>query len=154
MSTNKSTKSSSAATKSAGQKSAGQSKATRKKGVKKVTRRNISSVVFHILATFNNTKIVATDNHGNVIKFSSAGGCNFKGSRKSTPYASSTAAEIVARYIQENYSIMDVEIRIKGPGPGREAAIRAIASIHKVKTVVDVTPLAHNGVRAKKRRRV
>lgn len=108
----------------------------------------------HIFATFNNTIITITDMKGNTIAWSSAGKSGFKGSRKSTPYAARVASQNAARDAQDN-GMQEVEVIVKGPGPGREAAIRALqASGMKVKSIEDVTPVPHNGCRPPKKRRV
>ena len=117
-------------------------------------RKSIPRGQAHIQATFNNTIITLTDPNGNVIAWGSAGGQGFKGSRKSTPYAAQVAAEAAARKAME-HGLRQVEVLVKGPGSGREAAIRALqAAGLTVTSIVDVTPLPHNGVRPPKRRRV
>lgn len=108
----------------------------------------------HIYATFNNTIVTITDTNGNAISWASAGSSGFKGSRKSTPYAARLASQNAARVAQEN-GMQEVDVIVKGPGPGREQAIRALqASGLKVKSIRDVTPVPHNGCRPKKKRRV
>jgi small subunit ribosomal protein S11 len=108
----------------------------------------------HIYATFNNTTVSMTDQSGNVISWASAGTSGFKGSRKSTPYAARVAAQTAAETAQE-HGMQEVDVFLRGPGPGREAAIRAIqASGVKVRSITDETPVPHNGVRPPKRRRV
>src|SRR5947209_15752000 len=108
----------------------------------------------HIQATFNNTIVTLTDPNGNVISWSSAGGQGFKGSRKSTPYAAQVTAESAARKAME-HGLRQIEVFVKGPGSGREAAIRALqAAGLTITSIVDVTPIPHNGVRPPKRRRV
>ncbi len=108
----------------------------------------------HIQATFNNTVITLTDPKGNSIGWSSAGTVGFKGSRKSTPYAAQVAAQQAARLAQES-GMRELDVYIKGPGPGREAAIRSLQSAGLVvKSITDVTPIPHNGCRPPKRRRV
>ena len=108
----------------------------------------------HIFATFNNTIVSMTDQSGNVITWASAGTSGFKGSRKSTPYAARMAAQTAAEASQQ-HGMKEVDVFIKGPGPGREAAIRAIqGSGLKVRSITDVTPIPHNGVRPPKKRRV
>ena len=117
-------------------------------------RRNIPRGQAHIQATFNNTVITITDLQGNAIAWSSAGTVGFKGSRKSTPYAAQLAGEQVARTAQEN-GVREIEVFIKGPGPGREAAIRSLQGAGLVvRSITDVTPIPHNGCRPPKRRRV
>ncbi len=122
--------------------------------VKKKERKNITSGVAHVNATFNNTMITIADVQGNTIAWSSAGGMGFKGSRKSTPYAAQMAAEDAGRKAQEHgMKVLDVEV--KGPGSGRESALRALQAVGFTITAIrDVTPIPHNGCRAPKRRRV
>ncbi len=128
--------------------------AIQKRVAKKKVKKNISSGVAHIAATFNNTIVTITDVSGNVISWSSAGACGFKGSRKSTPFAAQLAAESAARKAQE-HGMRTVQVFIKGPGSGRESAIRALQSAgFKVSLIRDVTPIPHNGCRPPKRRRV
>ena len=125
-----------------------------KRGGKKKEKKNIPNGVVHINATFNNTIVTFTDLSGNVISWASAGMAGFKGSRKSTPFAAQRAAEIAARAAQEN-GMRTVGILVKGPGAGRESAMRAInAAGFKVTFIRDVTPIPHNGCRPPKRRRV
>ena len=117
-------------------------------------RKNISSGVAHVNATFNNTMVTITDAQGNAISWSSAGMMGFKGSRKSTPYAAQMAAEDAGRKAME-HGVRTVEVEVKGPGSGRESALRALQSVgFTVTTIRDVTPIPHNGVRPPKRRRV
>jgi small subunit ribosomal protein S11 len=117
-------------------------------------KRNIPRGQAHIQATFNNTIITIADPHGNTIGWASAGTAGFKGSRKSTPYAAQLAAQQAARVAQDN-GMREVDIFVKGPGPGREAAIRSLQSAGLVVTsITDVTPIPHNGCRPPKRRRV
>jgi small subunit ribosomal protein S11 len=117
-------------------------------------KRNIPRGQAHIQATFNNTIITLTDPHGNTIAWASAGTAGFKGSRKSTPYAAQLAAQQAARSAQDN-GMREVDIYVKGPGPGREAAIRSLqAAGLVVRSITDVTPIPHNGCRPPKRRRV
>jgi len=121
--------------------------------VKKV-RRNIQSGTAHIQSTFNNTIVTITDVAGNVVAWSSAGSKGFKGSRKSTPFAAQLAAEEAARKAQE-CGIQSLGVYVKGPGAGREAALRALAAAgFKITLIRDVTPVPHNGCRPPKRRRV
>ncbi len=128
-------------------------KATGRRAVKKVVK-NIPYGQAHIHATFNNTIVSMTDQLGNVVAWSSAGTTGFKGSRKSTPYAARMAAQTASEAAQ-SHGMQEVDVFIKGPGPGREAAIRAIqGSGLKVRSITDVTPIPHNGVRPPKRRRV
>ncbi|WP_407050662.1 30S ribosomal protein S11 [Methyloraptor flagellatus] len=122
--------------------------------VRRRERKNISSGVAHVNATFNNTMVTITDAQGNTIAWSSAGALGFKGSRKSTPYAAQIAAEDAARKAQE-HGMRTVEVEIRGPGLGRESALRALqASGFMVTSIRDVTPIPHNGCRPRKRRRV
>lgn len=120
---------------------------------KKVTRM-VPKGVAHIYATFNNTIVTITDLNGNTVAWASAGGAGFKGSRKSTPYAARLASQNACRVAQD-HGMQEVEIVVKGPGPGREQAIRSIqASGIKVTAIKDVTPVPHNGCRPPKKRRV
>jgi small subunit ribosomal protein S11 len=122
--------------------------------VKRRERKNISSGVAHVSATFNNTKITITDAQGNTIAWSSAGGQGFKGSRKSTPYAAQMAAEDVGRKAME-HGMKTLEVQVKGPGSGRESALRALQAVgFQITAIRDVTPIPHNGCRPPKRRRV
>ncbi len=121
---------------------------------RKKARKMVPRGVAHIYATFNNTIVTITDPKGNTISWSSAGGAGFKGSRKSTPYAARLAAQNAARVAQDN-GMQEVEAIVKGPGPGREAAVRALqASGLRVTAIQDVTPVPHNGCRPPKKRRV
>ena len=125
-----------------------------KPGGRKRVKKNIPKGVAHIQATFNNTIVTITDPNGNAVCWSSAGKRGFKGSRKSTPFAAQLAAENAAKEAQE-HGMRTVAVLVKGPGAGREAALRALASAGlKVTTIRDVTPVPHNGCRAPKRRRV
>ena len=125
-----------------------------KPGGRKRVKKNIPKGVAHIQATFNNTIVTITDPNGNAVCWSSAGKRAFKGSRKSTPFAAQLAAENAAKEAQE-HGMRTVSVLVKGPGAGREAALRALASAGlKVTTIRDVTPVPHNGCRAPKRRRV
>jgi len=121
---------------------------------KKRERKNIPIGQAHIKSTFNNTIITITDNDGNVISWESAGSVGFKGSRKSTPFAAQMAAESAAKKAQE-YGVKKVKVFVKGPGSGRETAIRSMQAAGLETTgVIDITPIPHNGCRQKKRRRV
>ncbi len=122
--------------------------------VRRSERKNISSGVVHVNASFNNTMITITDAQGNTISWQSAGGMGFKGSRKSTPYAAQVAAEDAARKAQE-HGMKTVEVNVRGPGSGRESALRALqAAGLTVTSIRDTTPIPHNGCRPPKRRRV
>ncbi len=121
---------------------------------KKKERKNISNGIAHIQATFNNTMITITDVSGNTLAWSSSGAQGFKGSRKSTPFAAQVAAEDAAKKAME-HGVRSVEVYVKGPGSGREAALRALqAAGFNVTVIQDVTPIPHNGCRPPKRRRV
>jgi small subunit ribosomal protein S11 len=121
---------------------------------KKKERKNVLNGVAHIQSTFNNTIITITDMNGNVLAWSSAGSQGFKGSRKSTPFAAQMAAENAAKKAQE-HGVQNIEVYVKGPGAGREAALRALqAAGFSVSLIRDVTPIPHNGCRPPKRRRV
>ena len=122
--------------------------------VRRRERKNITSGVAHVNATFNNTMITITDAQGNSIAWSSAGSQGFKGSRKSTPYAAQMAAEDAGRKAQE-HGVKTLEVEVKGPGSGRESALRALQAVGFTITAIrDVTPIPHNGCRPRKRRRV
>ena len=121
---------------------------------RKKERKNITSGVAHVAATFNNTMITITDAQGNAIAWSSSGSQGFKGSRKSTPYAAQMAAEDAGRKAQE-HGMKTIEVEVQGPGSGRESALRALAAVGlNITSIRDVTPMAHNGCRPPKRRRV
>jgi small subunit ribosomal protein S11 len=122
--------------------------------IRRRERKNISSGVAHVSATFNNTMITITDAQGNTIAWSSAGSQGFKGSRKSTPFAAQMAAESAGRKAQE-HGVQTLEVHVKGPGSGRESALRALQNVGFMITAIrDVTPIPHNGCRPPKRRRV
>jgi small subunit ribosomal protein S11 len=128
--------------------------ANAKKIVKAKHAKNIASGIANILATFNNTQVTITDAQGNLIGWSSAGRVGFKGSRKSTAYAAQQVAQDAARQAMA-HGMKEVEIRVKGPGSGRESAIRALQAIGlEISTIKDVTPVPHNGCRPRKKRRV
>ena len=117
-------------------------------------RKNITSGVAHVSATFNNTMITITDAQGNAISWSSAGSQGFRGSRKSTPYAAQVAAEDAGRKAME-HGVKTLEVEVKGPGSGRESALRALQTTgFSITSIRDVTPIPHNGCRPRKRRRV
>jgi small subunit ribosomal protein S11 len=121
---------------------------------KKVEKKNVANGIVHIQATFNNTIVTITDISGNVISWATAGGQGFKGSRKSTPFAASIAAESAAKKAQE-HGMRSIEVRVNGPGSGRESALRALQTAGLTVTMIkDVTPVPHNGCRPPKRRRV
>ena len=127
---------------------------TKRVGRKKKERKNIQDAIAHIQSTFNNTIITITDVSGNTLAWSSSGCQGFKGSRKSTPFAAQLAAEAVARKVLE-YGVKNLEVYVKGPGSGREAALRALQVMgFNIKLIRDVTPIPHNGCRPPKRRRV
>lgn len=129
-------------------------KTTVKKGGKKKVKKNIASGIAHIQSTFNNTIVTITDLNGNVVSWSTAGAKGFKGSRKSTPFAAQLAAEDAARAAQDS-GMKTVAIFVKGPGAGRESALRAFQNVGmRVTLIRDVTPIPHNGCRPPKRRRV
>ncbi|RMD46335.1 MAG: 30S ribosomal protein S11 [Alphaproteobacteria bacterium] len=122
--------------------------------VRRKERKNIATGIAHVDATFNNTKILISDQQGNAIAWSSAGAVGFKGSRKSTPYAAQLAAEDVARKAQE-HGVRTLSVEVKGPGSGRESALRALAAAgFTITSIRDVTPIPHNGCRPPKKRRV
>ena len=125
-------------------------KVSRKRRVKK----NIETLIVHIHSTFNNTIVMITDSHGNALAWSSAGALGFRGSRKSTPFAAQMAAEAATKVAME-HGLRTVDVTVKGPGSGREAAIRSLqAAGLEVTAIRDVTPVPHNGCRPPKRRRV
>ncbi len=129
-------------------------KAAKGQRVKKKVKKNIVSGVAHVNSTFNNTMVTISDAQGNVISWSSSGLMGFKGSRKSTPYAAQMAAEDAGRKAQE-HGVKDVEVWVKGPGSGRESALRALSTIgFNIRSIKDITPVPHNGCRPRKRRRV
>lgn len=122
--------------------------------VRRRERKNIASGVAHVNASFNNTMITITDAQGNAISWSSAGMMGFKGSRKSTPYAAQMAAEDAANKARE-HGMRTIEVEVRGPGSGRESALRALQSAgFQITSIRDVTPIPHNGCRPRKRRRV
>ncbi len=122
--------------------------------IKRRDKKNISSGVVHVNASFNNTMITITDAQGNTISWSSAGAMGFKGSRKSTPYAAQVAADDAGKKAAE-HGVRTIEVEIKGPGSGRESALRALAAVgFTITSIRDVTSIPHNGVRPSKRRRV
>ena len=129
-------------------------KDTKKVVKKRRERKNIEKGAVHIAATFNNTIVTITDVNGNAISWASAGGLGFKGSRKSTPFAAQSASETAAKAAME-HGLKSVEVYVKGPGSGRESAIRALEAVGlQITMIKDVTPIPHNGCRPPKRRRV
>ena len=122
--------------------------------VRKKVKKNVAEGVVHVHASFNNTIITITDRLGNALAWATSGGQGFKGSRKSTPFAAQVAAESAGRVAME-YGVKNLEVRIKGPGPGRESAVRALHGLGiKITAISDVTPVPHNGCRPPKRRRI
>jgi len=124
------------------------------KGGRRKARRSVTRGIAHIKATFNNTLITITDTSGETLAWASAGTCGFKGTRKSTPFAAQRAAEAVAQAARK-FGVTELEVRVKGPGSGRESAITALqAAGMRIQSIEDVTPLPHNGCRPPKKRRV
>ena len=121
---------------------------------RKKAKKNVSDGIAHVHASFNNTIITITDRQGNALSWASSGGAGFKGSRKSTPFAAQVAAEAAGRAAQE-CGIKNLEVEIKGPGPGRESSVRALNALGiKILQIQDVTPIPHNGCRPPKKRRI
>ena len=121
---------------------------------RKKAKRQVTDAIAHVHASFNNTIVTITDRQGNTLSWATSGGCGFRGSRKSTPFAAQVAAERAGTAAQE-YGVKSVEVRVRGPGPGRESAVRALNSAGlKVTSIEDVTPIPHNGCRPPKKRRV
>jgi small subunit ribosomal protein S11 len=122
--------------------------------VRKKVKKSVSDGIAHVHASFNNTIITITDRQGNALSWATSGGAGFKGSRKSTPFAAQVAAESAGRVALE-YGIKTLEVRIKGPGPGRESSVRALNALGiKISSISDITPVPHNGCRPPKRRRI
>ena len=127
--------------------------ATATKARKKV-KKSISDGIAHVHATFNNTIITITDRQGNALAWATAGGSGFRGSRKSTPFAAQVAAETAGETAKQ-FGLKNLDVHVKGPGPGRESAVRALNNIgYKITNIIDVTPIPHNGCRPPKKRRV
>lgn len=123
-------------------------------GVKRRTKRIISDVIVHVYASFNNTLITVTDIKGNTLSWATAGGCGFRGSRKSTPFAGQVAAGKAIQKARELYAVESAEVRIYGPGPGRDASVRAVRDFVQITAIMDITGIPFNGCRAPKQRRV
>ncbi len=122
--------------------------------VRKKVKKNVAEGIAHVHASFNNTIVTITDRQGNALAWSTSGANGFKGSRKSTPFAAQVAAEQVGKAAQE-FGVKNLEVRIKGPGPGRESAVRALnAAGFKITSISDITPVPHNGCRPPKKRRI
>ena len=121
---------------------------------RKKVKKTVVDAIAHIHASFNNTIITITDRQGNALSWATAGGCGFRGSRKSTPFAAQVAAEKAGNVAKE-YGVKNVEVRVRGPGPGRESAVRALNAVgFRITFIADVTPIPHNGCRPPKKRRV
>jgi len=121
---------------------------------RKKVKKNVAEGIAHVHASFNNTIVTITDRQGNALSWATSGHAGFKGSRKSTPFAAQVAAERAGRAAQE-CGVKNIEVRIKGPGPGRESAVRSLNALgYKVLNIIDVTPIPHNGCRPPKKRRV
>jgi small subunit ribosomal protein S11 len=128
--------------------------ATASARVRKKVKKNVSDGIAHVHASFNNTIITITDRQGNALSWATSGGAGFKGSRKSTPFAAQVAAEAAGRVAQE-CGIKNLDVRITGPGPGRESSVRALNALGiKILSIADITPVPHNGCRPPKRRRI
>lgn len=122
---------------------------------RKKVKRQISDGIAHIYSSFNNTIVTITDVQGNAVSWTSSANCGYRGSRKSTPYAAGEAAQKAGQAVVDNYGMKNIQVRVKGPGPGRESAVRALhAAGLKIVSITDVTPIPHNGCRAPKKRRV
>jgi len=127
---------------------------TATKSTKKKVKKTVTEGIAHVHASFNNTIITITDRHGNTVCWATAGGSGFRGSRKSTPFAAQVAADKAGRTAQE-HGMKNLEVRVNGPGPGRESAVRALNHAgFEISNITDVTPIPHNGCRPPKRRRV
>jgi small subunit ribosomal protein S11 len=124
------------------------------RNVKKKVKKSVSDGVAHVHASFNNTIITITDRQGNTLAWATSGGSGFRGSRKSTPFAAQVAADRVGEKVKE-YGLKNLDVNVKGPGPGRESAVRALNNAgFKITSISDVTPIPHNGCRPPKKRRV
>ena len=134
-----------------------QHKEKRRKKIKKKKKKgkkHVVDAIAHIHASFNNTIITITDRQGNTLSWATSGGCGFRGSRKSTPFAAQVASDKAGRAAQE-FGVKNVDVRVRGPGPGRESAVRALNALGmQIKNIEDVTPIPHNGCRPPKKRRV
>ena len=123
--------------------------------VKKKVKKTVSDGVAHIHASFNNTIVTLTDRQGNALAWATSGGCGFRGSRKSTPFAAQVAAEKAGQNALDQYGLKNLDVLVKGPGPGRESAVRALNALgYRINSITDVTPVPHNGCRPPKKRRV
>ena len=130
------------------------SKAPVRGAARKRVKKQVSDGMAHIHASFNNTIVTITDRQGNALSWATSGGAGFKGSRKSTPFAAQVAAEAAGKVAQE-CGIKNLEVRIKGPGPGRESSVRALNALGiKISSITDITPIPHNGCRPPKKRRI
>jgi small subunit ribosomal protein S11 len=139
---------------SGGSSGSGSGSGTTTKSRKKI-KRQISDGIAHIYSSFNNTIVTITDVQGNTVSWTSAANCGYRGSRKSTPYAAGEAAQKAGQAVVENFGMKNVQVRVKGPGPGRESAIRALHAVGlKIVSITDVTGIPFNGCRAPKKRRV
>ncbi|HRE31890.1 MAG TPA: 30S ribosomal protein S11 [Candidatus Berkiella sp.] len=133
---------------------AGSAAGAGKARLKRKSKRTISDVIVHVYASFNNTLITVTDVKGNTLSWATAGGCGFRGSRKSTPFAGQVAAGKAIQKARELYGVESAEVRIYGPGPGRDASVRAVRDFVSITAIFDVTGIPFNGCRAPKQRRV
>ncbi len=129
----------------------------KQQNIKVSTKKKIKKIVNHALvyvqSSFNNTLVYITDLDGNTLSWATSGGSGFKGSKKSTPYAAQIAAKKVGQNVKDSYSVKYIEVYVKGPGPGREAAVRALAEFFKISAIHDITGIPHNGCRGSKERR-
>lgn len=122
---------------------------------RKKVRRTVSDGIAHVHASFNNTIVTITDRQGNALSWATSGGSGFRGSRKSTPFAAQVASERAGKSAMELYGLKNLDVKVNGPGPGRESAVRALNACGlKISTITDVTPIPHNGCRPPKKRRV